>query len=210
MHEKTLYLKIDENVEVHQKEIFLSDIASILCTDSRIEKKLKKIKVLKLEKDIQSKYIVSILNIISVIHEFYPHLIIHNLGATDFIVIYEKEKGAHRVQSWLKTIIVCVLVFLGSSFSIMTFNNDVDIPTLFAKLYYQVTGEISNGFTILEFSYSLGVGLGVIIFFNHLGKKKFSLEPTPMEVEMRTYEENVNNTLIKKRDREGTIQNGDS
>jgi Stage V sporulation protein AA. len=206
MYDKTLYLKIDENVEVHQKEIFLGDIANIVCKDTQIEKKIKKIKVLHLEQDRRKKYVVSILHIISFIHDCYPNLRIDNLGATDFVITYEREKGEHRTQSWIKTIIICVIVFFGSAFSIMTFNNDVDIPSLFAKLHYQVTGEVSNGITILELSYSVGVGMGVMIFFNHFGKKKFSSEPTPMEVEMRTYEEKINNTLIKRRDREGKIQ----
>ena len=43
----------------------------------------------------------------------------------------------------------------------MTFNTDADVGKLFRQIYEQVTGSVSNGFTILEFTYSVGLGLGV-------------------------------------------------
>ena len=79
----------------------------------------------------------------------------------------------------------------------MTFNNDVDIGTLFSQIYSQVTGHVSSGFTILEVSYSVGLGVGILFFFNHFGKKKITSDPTPMQVRMRLYEDNVNTTLLE-------------
>lgn len=81
----------------------------------------------------------------------------------------------------------------------MTFNNDVDIdgspqPVLHSLFH----GKSSSGFTILEISYSIGIGLGVLIFFNHFGHLKLSDDPTPMQVQMRTYEDDVNRTLIEQ------------
>jgi len=92
----------------------------------------------------------------------------------------------------------------------MTFNTDVNTSGLFFQLYKQFTGEISTGHTILEFTYSLGVGLGVIFFFNHFGHKKLTTDPTPMEVQMRVYEDDVNRTLIavKNRGRKGRTGKG--
>ncbi|UUZ94364.1 hypothetical protein LJK87_07260 [Paenibacillus sp. P25] len=36
----------------------------------------------------------------------------------------------------------------------------------------------------------------MIVFFNHLFKKKFNEEPSPLEVEMFMYQENVNRYMI--------------
>ena len=55
--------------------------------------------------------------------------------------------------------------------------------------------------TILELSYSIGIGLGVVFFFNHFGGRKITEDPTPMEVEMRVYEDDVNKTLIEQEKR---------
>lgn len=34
-------------------------------------------------------------------------------------------------------------------------------------------------------------------FFNHFGKRRFSVDPTPIEVEMRLYENDLQTTLIE-------------
>ena len=73
----------------------------------------------------------------------------------------------------------------------------MDIPKLFGQLYLQFTGRESDGFTILELTYSVGLGLGILIFFNHFAGKKLTKDPTPMEVEMRLYEDEVDTTLIE-------------
>ena len=85
----------------------------------------------------------------------------------------------------------------------MAFNNDVDVPKLFAQIYYQITGEVSDGCTILEVTYSAGLAIGILVFFNHFGKKRFSVDPTPIEVEMRLYENDIQTTLIENYARKG-------
>ena len=64
-----------------------------------------------------------------------------------------------------------------------------------------MTGTNSDGFTILEISYSIGLGLGIVVFFNHFARWKITTDPTPLEVEMRLYEENICKTLIDQADR---------
>ena len=55
--------------------------------------------------------------------------------------------------------------------------------------------------TAREVGYSIGLPVGILLFFNHFTSWKFSLDPTPLEVEMRLYEENVNKTLIQNEER---------
>lgn len=43
----------------------------------------------------------------------------------------------------------------------------------------------------------MGLTIGILIFFNHFGKRKFTVDPTPMEVEMRLYENDIQTTLIE-------------
>ena len=96
---------------------------------------------------------------------------------------------------------MCLVCFFGAAFAIMTFNNDVDVTKVFQEIYYVVTGRESDGFTILELSYSLGLAAGIIGFFNHFSKWKINTDPTPLEVEMRLYEDNISKTLIQNADR---------
>jgi len=68
---------------------------------------------------------------------------------------------------------------------------------VFQKVYGLITGEKPQGFTILELSYSVGLAVGIIVFFNHFAKWKINTDPTPLEVEMRLYEENLDKALIQ-------------
>ena len=79
----------------------------------------------------------------------------------------------------------------------MAFNNDIGIKNLFGQLYGMFTGRVSDGFTLLEISYSIGIGLGILFFFNHFGRMKLTDDPTPMQVQMRLYEDDINTTIIE-------------
>ena len=83
----------------------------------------------------------------------------------------------------------------------MTFNNDVDVPALFRQITTQVTGQDGSSFPALAISYSVGIGLGVLFFFNHFGHIKLTDDPTPMQVQMRLYENDVNTTIIEDQER---------
>ena len=96
-----------------------------------------------------------------------------------------------------------MICFFGAGFTIMAFHNDIDIRGVFASIYYLFTGEENDGFTILEVSYCIGLSTGIILFFNHVGKRKITSDPTPIEVEMKTYEDDVEKTLVENAEREG-------
>lgn len=60
---------------------------------------------------------------------------------------------------------------------------------------------------VLQIPYSIGIGAGMILFFNRLFKKKFNEEPNPLEVEMFMYEESMHQYVVadeyeKKKDRD--------
>lgn len=59
--------------------------------------------------------------------------------------------------------------------------------------------------------YSVGLVVGILIFFNHFGKKRFTVDPTPMEVQMRLYENDIQTTLVEdaaRRKNEIDLENG--
>ena len=86
----------------------------------------------------------------------------------------------------------------------MTFNNDVSVTDVFSEIYRLVMGYESGGFSILEISYSIGLAVGIIVFFNHFASVKLNTDPTPLEVEMRLYEDNISKTLIVNNGRKET------
>lgn len=201
MKNETLYLKIDKNVQVHDKTVFLKDIAQISCSSKELENRIRLVKIPKAAGEGPGRHAMSVMEVIEVIQKEFPEVEINNIGEADFIVTKEKERQPPAWIGWIKTVFVAVIAFAGAAFTIMTFNNDVDLPKLFGQLFFQFTGQESDGFTILELSYSIGVGLGILVFFNHFSGRKLTADPTPMEVEMRLYEDDVDKTLIESGNR---------
>lgn len=193
----TVYLKIDKNVKITGKSVCLKEIAQIKCSDKAVETKVKLLKLPTPQISGPGRYIGSVVDVIEAIQKEYPAVEVNNLGEADFIMTLEKENAPGALWQWTKTILVCLLTFFGASFSIMAFNNDIGITNLFEQLYELFTGDKSNGFTILEISYSAGLGIGIIVFFNHFGKRKITADPTPLEVQMRKYEDEINDALIE-------------
>lgn len=197
----TLYLQLDTNMEVHHPHVYLQDIAKLSCSNSKVLNRVRVLPVTNLDPDKPGRYVMSAMDLVDLIQKKEPDLDITTIGEANFIVTYQKEPVPNLIWRWLKVIFVCLATFFGAAFSIMTFNNDVDVGGLFGQIYMQVTGQASNGFTILEISYSIGIGLGVLFFFNHFGRMKITDDPTPMQVQMRLYEDDVNTTIIEEIDR---------
>ena len=197
---ETVYIKADRDIEVTKPDVMLGDVLTLECADQAVVSRLKTIKLLKFrntDDKHQNRTAVSILKVIQCIHECYPNIEVQNMGETDFIVTYEEQQTAGGAIHYIKAVIVVIISFFGAAFSIMAFNNDVDTTKLFSQIYELLTGSRSDGFTILELTYCIGLIIGILTFFNHFGKKKFTVDPTPMEVEMRLYENDIQTTLIE-------------
>lgn len=196
----TIYIKADKNIEVTKPDVTLGDVLSIECANAAVLSRVKTLKLLKFhhtDKKNQNRTAVSILKVIACIHEVYPSAEIQNEGEQDFIVTLEEQKTPGGLVHWTKVLLVVIISFIGAAFSIMAFNNDVDVTKLFGQVYELITGTRSDGFTVLELTYCLGLIIGILVFFNHFGKKKFTVDPTPMEVEMRLYENDIQTTLLE-------------
>lgn len=193
---KQVYLKINRITQISRKEVFLKDVASVYCRDSALMSRCSALKIRTIGDDREKRYVEDSMEIIKMISGLGPDIQVENLGESDFILDYHPPEPRHLLRQWLKTAFVCLISFCGAAFAIMTFNNDVDVPGLFDDLYLLITGNTSSGFTILEISYSAGLAIGIVVFFNHFMKWKVNQDPTPLEVEMRTYEEEICKTLI--------------
>lgn len=107
---------------------------------------------------------------------------------------------------YLKSALIGIVIFFGSGFSIMAFHNDIGIVDLFAQIYTQVIGYAPEQMGGLEVGYSIGLALGILIFFNHISLKKRENDPTPLQVEVSKYEQDVEDTIERIRQKEEKIQ----
>ncbi len=207
-NKETLYLKVDKNTLAKDRNVKLSDVATLLCTDQSITRQLKQMKIYSFSdaKDApkEQEQVFSVMKLIELIQKEYPNVEVNNIGEMDFIVEYKKNGEPPKWLSICKAAVLTVIIFFGGAFTIMAFNNDISVTELFSKFYTQVMGKESNGFTELEICYSIGLSIGVLLFFNHFGNKKITHDPTPVQVEMRKYEKDVDDTFIETAERGGT------
>lgn len=210
-----LYVKLEKNIRTYNRTLTLGEAVQMQCADSKIVNRLKTEKLYTFDHARRGKHtcaartVLSILDVVEKIQAVYPSLEIQNLGEEDFVVEYSTKPEENTLFTFAKTALVCLICFFGSAFSIMAFNNDVSTVKLFDQFYTLLTGQAPDGFTVLELTYSVGLSVGIIAFFNHIGGRRLSKEPTPIEVEMRLYEDDVNTTLIKTADRNGTRRKED-
>lgn len=203
VNSQTLYIKGEQSVEVKKRDVTLGDLIQMECSQQNLVFKLKTLKVMKIPEKGQHRFVISVLKIIELIHAEYPELEIQNCGSPDIILTYENQRQNNKAWEWCKIALVTLTTFFGSAFAIVTFNNDSGVPDIMENIYELFMGTPPDGFSILELTYSIGLVGGILIFFNHFGKKKISVDPTPIEVEMRLYENDIQTTIIAEYGRKG-------
>ncbi len=160
----TLYIKGDRNVEVTEQDVFLKDIVSMECSDKKFLPKLQTVKILKLHGNREQRYVVSVLEIIACIHAAYPEKRSAESWRSGYYRDIRKSENSAISLHILKVAVVAAIIFFGSAFSIMAFNNDVGGTKLFGQIYELVMGKQSDGFTVLEVTYSIGLTFGILVF----------------------------------------------
>lgn len=199
----TLYLKTERNVEVTSDDVFLKDIGKVYCSDKNAAAKAKAVKVYHFRESDGPRTVVSVLKVIESIEKQCPGVSVENIGETDMVLEKVKVDAHKGFNVAVKIALVALVSFFGTAFTIMAFHNDIGIQEVFARFHRIVMGAESDGFTTLEVSYSIGLAAGIILFFNHVGGRRLTKDPTPIEVAMRKYENDVNMTLVETADREG-------
>lgn len=216
MADTICYIKLDRNVEVTSEDVFFKDAGSVRCADNMVAAKVKSIKIHKFhqakddhkpgsKKEVyeQKRCVISVLKIIELIEETCPGVTVESLGKTEVLVEWISVNKHKGWQQALKIILVSVISFFGTAFTIMAYHNDIGIAEVFTEIHRIVMGNEPEGVSILEVAYSAGLSLGIIIFFNHVGGRRLTKDPTPIEVEMRVYETEVNDALVDTAEREG-------
>lgn len=205
----TVFLQFDQSVLVKQPTVKVTDVASIVAATPAVKHKIGDILLFRFQENQKEKQVFSVLNVIRAVEKEFPEISIQPLGEPDFIVEYQPEKKRKfgLVLDWIKTAFVALAVFFGSAFTIVSFNKDAGVSEIFPLIYRLTEGAERTGPGELEIGYSLGLPLGIILFFNHFLRKKIDSDPTPLQVQMRQYEKDVNATIIENATREGKKEN---
>ncbi len=203
MKENELYVRIEQHSLVTKETVRLEDVAKLYGLDKESVNELGGLVLAEFTGEKDDTKVFSILKVIELVHEVQPSWSVNNMGETEFVVEYKAAIRTNKVLDYGKSAIVSLVAFFGAAFTIMTFNTDVNVGEVFAQFYELVMGRTHSGGTILELSYCVGLPIGILVFYNHFSKRKIHNDPTPIQIEMRKYEEDIDKALIKNAEREG-------
>ena len=154
----------------------------------------------------QSQIVITAMKLISLISGEFENIHVESIGSPETIVYYKNLKAGTKAKGKLKALFLILIAFLGTAYSIMSYNGDVGTADLLSNIYNIFTGKEGDigdiGYAAGVFAYSIGLTLGMIIFFNHGINKCNTDDPTPLQVQMRLYEQDVNNCIILDSNRE--------
>ena len=183
-----------------------------------VAKKVNNLKLMDINQSNEKKksYLISVTDIIKIIKKKYPDYTVNNVGEMDTLVQYASKKSQDRKWlKWLRVAMVVAVLFVGSSTAIMSFHTDGQMPKIFETYYRMFYGEEKSNPRIVSIPYSIGIAVGIMMFYNHFLGKKVTDDPTPIEVEMELYEKDVTDTVVevlsqRKKAREEGVKDGDA
>ena len=192
--EKTVFIKMRHRVQVHpDAAVSIGDIVQIITGDDRLSHSIKNLVVYQIKNSDKNIVIIDVMKVIEEILRFDPTIDIQTVGPVQTIVevIYKKRR-----LSTIYFVLIWLLLFIGSALAIMNFHEDVSMQQVHQKLYTMITGEKEEKPLLFQIPYSIGLAVGMILFFNHVFRKRINEEPSPLEVEMFNYQQSLDQYVI--------------
>lgn len=178
------------------KHIRLKHIANIMTQRPGVDQ-LQQLIVYEVAENSPEKIVLQSKTIIERITKEYPDVKIHWIGEPYAVVQVKKTKN--YIPNFLVPV-VWLLLFIGSGMTIMNFHHDVGMQEVQQKLHYILTGDKNEYPLWMQIPYSFGLGIGMLLFFNHWFSKRFTKEPSPLELELFKYDEAIDQYEAYKKD----------
>ncbi|SDK68001.1 MULTISPECIES: stage V sporulation protein AA [unclassified Paenibacillus] len=190
----TVYVRLRSRIRIQRgRSVKLGDVAHLLTSPEEQEGRLLELELLRPGPEDGNLILIDILQIIPEIRRTLPDVTVELIGSGHTLV--EVVVGSGKPSKSL-FILVWLLLFFGSALTIMNFHADVNMQEVQIRIVEMITGHRDEHPYLFQVAYSLGIGFGMAVFFNHLFKKKWNEEPTPLEVEMFLYQQNVDKYVV--------------
>lgn len=191
--QSVLYMRLKKRVHIKAEETVTLGMTARLLAHEGIEEEMAALELYRHRTADGNRVVIDLLQIIRVIRARFPDMSIETYGDPQVLLMVGEKAERTRmpvlVAAWL-------LLFFGAGLAIMNFHTDVSMKEVHIRIAELVTGRRSEHPLWFQIPYSAGIGLGMLLFFNHLFKKRFNEEPNPLEVELYLYQENVNAYVV--------------
>ncbi|MDR2939584.1 MAG: stage V sporulation protein AA [Clostridiales bacterium] len=192
-----VYIQPMKKSELHNKSsITLKEIADIVCP-IELKNKLAQLEIKKINGKLKQVYVISAADIVDKIIQAVPDSKVNIIGEQEVLIDYKPEiKKINKFVEAAKIFFISVVLFIGSSSAIMSFQSEAQMLKVFRNYYRIFLGIETDRPALMTVSYSIGLCFGIMVFFNHFFSKKFTDDPTPIEIELNSYEEEATKSII--------------
>ncbi|MBU8916309.1 MULTISPECIES: stage V sporulation protein AA [Neobacillus] len=197
--EKTIYIRMRNRVQVPPEgKVLLKDAAQMIATEE-VLRDLQSMEIYQLKKEDGNIVVIDIMKVIRLITARFEDVEVQTIGPAQTIIEVVAMKKGVSIPFFL---LIWFLLFFGSAMTLMNFHDDVSMKSVQEKIYTIITGKKEAKPLLFQIPYSIGLGLGMILFFNHVFKKRINDEPSPLEVEMFNYQMDLDNYVILHENKE--------
>jgi len=193
-----IYLKLRPKIySPPGQKIYLHQLADFILDSNRYQQEqIRNLLIHDPRPEDGNRIVIDLIQVMRILRKLDPSFDIQSVGHDQTLVhIYDKKKK----PNFLVVLFVWLTLFIGSGLAIMNFHVDVSMQEVHQRIYQLITGQENDHPYIIQVPYSIGIGIGMLLFFNHVFRKKFNEEPSPLEVEVFLYEQNVDQyTLVEQ------------
>lgn len=194
---QAVYLKPRDSIIVAaDEEVTLGMVSEVAAGDIELEAKLRGKVLLPALGPGTGIVVVSSLDLVRAVREHREDLDVRVLGSPQTVVRARVRPSPVLYRLW--SLAVAMVLFFGAFTAVMSFHADVDMDKVHRSVYRLVTGAVIERPLIIQVPYSFGVGLGVLLFFNTLSRRRPSSDPSPLEVQLHSYDKDSEAYLISQ------------
>ena len=192
-----IYISLQRKTTITKKRLIqLKDIAEISAPE-HIKRQVEDVIVYRIGEDKKANYIISIIQVIKAIVKEIPNATISSAGIENTVLQYLPEDyKENKLWEFCKVAAVVLILFVGSAITIMAYHEDVSLIKVFSAIQEMFTGQKTDQPNWISIPYSIGIGVGIIVFYNQFGTKKLTNDPTPIQVEMTKYDSDIDACLV--------------
>ncbi|WP_100374605.1 stage V sporulation protein AA [Bacillus sp. FJAT-45037] len=190
---ENVYIRMRQRVSAApHDQLKVGQLAQVIASES-IVSEVTSMPVYQIKIKDHNRVVIDVMEVIRIIRFHFPDVSFQTIGSAQTVIDIEVQKKSFK---WIYIILVWFLLFVGAGLAIMNFHEDVSMRAVHLRIFQLVTGNEVAKPLMLQIPYSIGLGLGMILFFNHFFKKRLNDEPSPLEVEMFNYQQNLDQYVI--------------
>lgn len=192
MDRELVYLRMKRRKRVPlDTNITVRDVAAV-STSEHYKTKIEQTVLYKVTKEDHEYMVIDSFKLTDGLQKMFPEIECQHIGFNETIIQIEQQK---EKASIFRLLLAWVILFIGAAMTIINFHYDVNMQEVQQKIHYLLTNEYEQFPLWLQIPYSIGLGIGMILFLNHWFKKRINEEPSPLEIELHKYEQEIDNYI---------------